>query len=69
MTALVGRSGSGKTTLIKLLLRLYDVNTGKIMIGTQNLHDLIRSDWYRHIGYLSQDPGIFDGTVRENLMY
>lgn len=69
MTALVGRSGSGKTTLVKLLLRLYDVHSWQIMIGSQDIRSLVRSERYEHIGYLSQDPGIFDGTVRENLMY
>jgi len=69
MTALVGRSGSGKTTLVKLLLRLYDIQAWSIMIGSQDIRSLVRAERYDQIGYLSQEPGIFDGTVRENLMY
>jgi len=68
-TAIVWHSGSGKSTLIKLLLRLFDVNSGKIVIDWQNLKDLKLSSYYIQIGYLSQEPAIFDGTIWENLVY
>ncbi|HMT01470.1 MAG TPA: ABC transporter ATP-binding protein, partial [Candidatus Absconditabacterales bacterium] len=68
-TALVGHSGSGKSTLIKLLLRLYDPAQGAISADDQDLKTLKRSSRYQHIGYLPQEPAIFDGTVRENLAY
>lgn len=68
-TALVGHSGSGKSTLIKLILRLYDVRKGSISIDGQNIKDLKIESLYQHIAYISQEPSIFDGTVRDNLMY
>jgi len=68
-TALIGHSGSGKSTLIKLLLRLYDVRKGKITIDGQNIRNIKISSLYEHIAYISQDPSVFDGSVRENLEY
>ncbi len=68
-TALVGHSGSGKSTLVKLLLRLYDVEKGSIEIDGQRLTGLEVSSLYQHVGYLPQEPAIFDGTIRENLLY
>lgn len=68
-TALVGHSGSGKSTLVKLLLRLYDPASGEISIDDQPLTSLQLNSYYEHVGYLSQEPAIFDGTIRENLEY
>ncbi len=68
-TALVGHSGSGKSTVLRLLLRIYDPQSGKITADGQELTGLQLSSFYAHIGYLSQDPAIFDGTIRENLEY
>lgn len=68
-TALVWHSWSGKSTIIKLILRLYDIDTGKITIDDQNLKDLDISSLYDYVWYLTQEPAIFDGTIRENLMY
>ncbi|MDD5770492.1 MAG: ATP-binding cassette domain-containing protein, partial [Candidatus Gracilibacteria bacterium] len=68
-TALVGHSGSGKSTLIKLILRNYIINNGAIKIDGQNLVELKISSLYNHIGYLSQEPAVFDGTIKENLEY
>lgn len=69
VTALVGHSGSGKSTLMKLLLRLYDVKSWNILIDWQALRSLKMSSWYDHIGYLSQEPAIFEWTIKDNLMY
>ncbi len=68
-TALVGHSWSGKSTIVKLLLRLYDIQWGKITIDWQTISSLKIASFYSHVGYLTQEPAIFDGTVRENLEY
>ena len=68
-TALVGVSGSGKSTIIKLLAGYLTPNSGTITIDGQNLEDIALKNYYKHIGYLTQDPSVFDGTVYENLVY
>ncbi len=67
--ALVGRSGSGKTTIMSLLLRLYDPNSGAIMIDGVDLRSLELSDWHNMIGYVSQDGDIMDISIRENILF
>ena len=67
--AIVGHSGWGKSTLIKLILRFYDYNKWSILIDQQELKELKIASLYQHIGYLPQEPGIFDWTIRENLEY
>ena len=67
--ALVGHSGSGKSTLIKLILRLYDIQSWSIMIDGQDITQLDITTIYDKIWYLTQEPAIFDGTIRENLEY
>ncbi len=67
--ALVGPSGGGKTTLCNLIPRLYNVQEGKILIDGMNVMD-IRLDCLRgHIGTVSQNVFLFDGTVRDNIAY
>jgi len=67
--AIVGKNGAGKTTIAKLLLRFYDVNDGEILIGNTNIKD-IDLKWLREkISYLSQEPEIFDNTIRYNISY
>ncbi|MDD5770395.1 MAG: ABC transporter ATP-binding protein [Candidatus Gracilibacteria bacterium] len=67
--AIVGNSGGGKTTLIKLLSGYIRANSGEIIIDGQKLSDISLKSYYQNIGYLTQEPSVFDGTVRENLMY
>ena len=67
--ALVGPSGSGKSTLIKLLMRFYDVDTGRITIDGHDIRDLKLSYLRDQIGMVAQEPFLFNGTVRENLLY
>ena len=67
--ALVGPSGSGKSTLIKLLMRFYDVDTGRITIDGHEIRDLKLSYLRDQIGMVAQEPFLFNGTVRENLLY
>jgi ATP-binding cassette subfamily B protein len=67
--ALVGRSGCGKTTLINLLLRLYQPNSGKILVDGYDLRQVSVSSLRRQIGVVPQDSVLFNGTIRENISY
>ena len=66
---IVGATGSGKSTLVKLLLRFYDVQGGRICIDGQDICDLNARDLRRCIGWVSQDVFLFHGTVAENIGY
>ena len=68
-TAIVGSTGSGKSTLIKLLLRLYEINSGKILYDDIELKDFKLSTLREKIGLVSQDVFLFEGTVFENIAY
>lgn len=68
-TAFVWMSGSGKSTLIKLIAWYLTPDSGSIVIDGQPLEAISLMSYYRHVGYLTQEPSIFDGTVRENLLY
>jgi ATP-binding cassette, subfamily B, bacterial len=67
--AFVGTTGSGKTTLIKLLLRFYAPQKGKILLDGQDIAQIALKDLRRHVGIVSQDVFLFDGTVAENIAY
>ncbi|WP_236682973.1 MULTISPECIES: ATP-binding cassette domain-containing protein [unclassified Streptococcus] len=67
--ALVGASGSGKTTLVKLLLGLLKYSIGHIQINGQELKNMQLEAYYEQIAYLPQEAAIFDGTLRENLIF
>ena len=68
-TALVGESGGWKSTLIKLIAGYIRPDRGEIVIDNQKLSETKLSDYYHHVGYLTQDPSVFDGTIHENLVY
>lgn len=68
-TAIVGSTGSGKSTLIKLLLRLYDVDSGQIMFDDADIKDLEVHSLRKNIGLVSQDIFLFEGTVFDNIGY
>lgn len=68
-TALVWWSWSGKTTIIKLIAGYIRPDGWSIIIDNQNLSEISLQSYYKHIGYLTQEPSVFDGTVRENLEY
>jgi len=65
----VGPTGAGKSTLMKLLPRLYDVESGTIRIDGQDVRDVSLASLRRSIGYVSQEPFLFPGSVRENIRY
>jgi ATP-binding cassette subfamily B protein len=66
---LVGRSGGGKTTLTRLLLRMMDVQEGRILIGGQDISKLRQSDLRSLIAYVPQVPAMFHRTLRENIAF
>jgi ABC-type multidrug transport system fused ATPase/permease subunit len=67
--ALVGPSGAGKSTLLKLLMRLYDVQSGAILLDRYDLRDLSLAFLRSQIGFVQQEPFLFNGTVKENIAY
>lgn len=67
-TALVGPTGAGKSTIANLLLRYYDANSGSIRIGNAELRNLRLEDLRQNIGFVSQDPFLFDASIKENLL-
>ncbi len=67
--AFVGESGSGKTTLLKLLAGLVKYDSGSIAIDGNELKELCLDSLYQRLSYLSQDSAVFDGTLRENLVF
>ncbi|MEI6676084.1 MAG: ABC transporter ATP-binding protein [Verrucomicrobiota bacterium] len=66
--ALVGSTGAGKTTVLSLLARFYEVNAGTISIDGQDIAELAKSSLREHLAYVTQEPFLFNGTVRENLL-
>lgn len=68
-TALVGPSGAGKSTVITLIPRFYDPSSGEILIDGQNIADVTKASLRKHIAYVSQQPYLFEGTIRDNIRY
>src|SRR5690242_2456244 len=66
---LVGRSGGGKSTLTRLLLRMMDIDGGRILIGGQDISKLRQSDLRSLIAYVPQDPAMFHRTLRDNIAF
>ncbi|MEU1936279.1 ABC transporter ATP-binding protein [Streptomyces coeruleorubidus] len=66
---LVGRSGGGKTSLTRLLLRMTDVDSGRILIGGQDISRLRQADLRSQIAYVPQDPAMFHRTLRDNIAF
>ena len=65
--ALVGESGCGKSTLAKLLFQYYPDYTGSILFNGQQVRDLDRAEFYRHVGYIAQTAYLFNDTIRNNI--
>lgn len=69
VVALVGPSGCGKSSIISLIQRFYDVDEGEVLYGGTNIKDL-NSKWYKQqVSIVQQEPILFTGTIRENIMY
>lgn len=69
VVAIVGRSGSGKSSIASLLMRLYDPQAGEIFLDGHNLKELDPSWLRKHIGAVNQEPVLFSGSIRENILY
>ncbi|MBI0090418.1 ABC transporter ATP-binding protein [Bifidobacterium sp. W8113] len=67
--AIVGPTGAGKTTLVNLLMRFYEIQGGHITIDGVDTSRVTRHDLRSHFGMVLQDTWLFDGTVRDNLLY
>lgn len=67
--AIVGPTGAGKTTMVNLLMRFYEIKQGSITIDGVDVRDMSRSDLRDLFGMVLQDTWLFEGTVRENMMY
>lgn len=65
--ALVGESGCGKSTLAKLLFQYYPDYTGSILFNGQQVRELDRAEFYRHVGYIAQTAYLFNDTIRNNI--
>lgn len=69
MVAIVGPTGAGKTTLINLLMRFYDVNSGKILFDGVDISKVTRKELRANFGMVLQDTWLFKGTISENIAY
>lgn len=67
--AIVGSTGAGKTTIVKLLMRFYDLNSGKILVDGHNINDYRKEDIRGLFGMVLQDTWLFNGTIMENIRY
>ena len=67
--AIVGPTGCGKSTIINLLLRFYDIDSGKIEISGRNINDITRNSLRSSFGMVLQETWVFTGTVAENIAY
>jgi ATP-binding cassette subfamily B protein len=67
--AIVGPTGAGKTTLVNLIMRFYDVDSGRIVLDDLSTRRMARADLRRRTGMVLQDTWLFSGTIRENIAY
>jgi ATP-binding cassette subfamily B protein len=67
--AIVGPTGAGKTTMVKLLMRFYDVNAGKILVDGHDIKDFTRADLRKMFGMVLQDTWLYNGSIMENIRY
>lgn len=67
--AIVGPTGAGKTTMVKLLMRFYDVNSGRILIDGHDIREFTRSDLRSLFGMVLQDTWLYNGTIMDNIRY
>ncbi|WP_420820113.1 ABC transporter ATP-binding protein [Rhizobium freirei] len=68
-TALVGPSGAGKSTVINLIPRFHDPKEGSIFIDGQDIRHITKQSLRQHLAYVSQQPYLFEGTIRDNIRY
>ncbi len=66
---IMGHTGAGKSTILKILLRYYEPNRGRILINGIDIQNLTLESVRNHLGFVSQDPFLFYGTIRDNVVY
>lgn len=69
ISGIVGPPGSGKTSLLNLIPRIYDVSQGRVLIGKDDIKNIKIRDLRSNISFVSQEPFLFAGTIRENLVF
>ena len=69
VTAIVGGSGAGKTTIAAVLQRFYDLDSGHILIDGQDIAGVTKASLRRAVAYVSQQPYLFEGSIRDNIRY
>jgi len=69
MTALVGKSGAGKTTMVDLMLGLYEKDSGELLLDGKELEGYDLNSFRNRVGYVPQEPQLFNASVRENLLW
>ena len=67
--AIVGPTGAGKTTIVNLLMKFYDVNSGDIKIDEESIRNITRDNVHRLFTMVLQDTWLFNGTIKENIVY
>jgi ATP-binding cassette subfamily B protein/subfamily B ATP-binding cassette protein MsbA len=69
VVALVGETGAGKTTIVKLLARFHDPTGGRVLVDGYDLRDVTQASLRRQMGIVLQDPFLFNGTIKENILF
>ena len=69
LVAIVGPTGAGKTTIVNLLMRFYEIKSGAIKVDGVDIRDISRNNLRSVMGMVLQDTWLFEGTIRENIMY
>jgi ATP-binding cassette, subfamily B, bacterial len=67
--AFVGPTGGGKTTTASLMARLYDPTSGRVLLGGRDIRSCLPEERARRVGFILQEPFLFTGTIRENVLY
>ena len=66
---IMGHTGAGKSTILKILLRYYETNRGRVLINGTDIQELTLKSVRNQLGFVSQDPFLFYGTIRDNVVY
>jgi ATP-binding cassette subfamily B protein len=69
MVAIVGPTGAGKTTLVNLIMRFYELDSGRITVDGVDITQITRADLRSRVGMVLQDAWLFEGTIRDNILY